>query len=94
MAQVGVPWRSAVALACIIGVMIGGHVSVDRYSDFRSFIVPTVLAVIGLEFAWNAVRCKLPHERLLGVSSFVVLSHLCLYMLYDRLSGWLGWRAI
>jgi hypothetical protein len=88
-----VGWRSGAALACTIAAAMAGPISVDRYqTEPTPTVASTVLAVVGLAFAWRAIWSGWREERLLGWPIGIALALLCLYMAYDRAGILLEWR--
>jgi hypothetical protein len=87
-------WRGKVALALVPVAALSGSISVDSYTAWREYIPPVILVGIAICFAITAVRSKHHADRLLGWPALAVLALLCVYMLVDRISIWMGWSKV
>jgi hypothetical protein len=84
MALCDQPWRAVIAAACAIAAGMSGQIAVDRYHDRSDYIAPIILVVLGLAFAWRAVRSKIRWDRMLGYPVFGLLALIVVFMVFDR----------
>lgn len=79
------PWRAVLAAACGIAAGLSGQIAVDRYHERSDYMAPTILIVIGLAFAWRAIRSKVRWDRMLGFPVFGLLALIVVFMIFDRI---------
>ncbi len=80
----GVQWPYGwIALACALACTRGA-ITVDRYTDWADYIIPTIAVALGLVCAVRGVRSDAKAERIVSLACLVVLGLMCIYMVVDR----------
>ena len=63
---------------------MSGQIAVDRYDELSEYIAPRILIVVGLAFAWHAIRSKVRRDRMLGYPVFGLLAMIVIFMIFNR----------